>query len=95
MAAYENILYEKQRNGVLTTFNRPEAMNATSDELHTALEDAAADPEVRSSILTGTRRASSAGYDIRGGDQGGFAWPDGLPEGKSVAEVIDDWRDRA
>ncbi len=36
--AYSTILYEKQRQGVLITLNRPEQMNALSvelrDELH-------------------------------------------------------------
>ena len=99
MPDYENILYEKQRGGVLITLNRPEVMNAISDELnhelHTAFEEADADPEVRAIVLTGAGRAFSAGYDIQGGDQGGIVWPYGLPEGKSVAEVIDDWRNRS
>ena len=30
---YEQLLYEKQRNGVLITLNRPEVMNAISDQL--------------------------------------------------------------
>ena len=30
MPDYENILYEKQRDGVLITLNRPEVMNAIS-----------------------------------------------------------------
>ena len=30
---YENILYEPQKNGVLITLNRPEAMNSLSVEL--------------------------------------------------------------
>ena len=76
MPDYENILYEKQRGGVLITLNRPEVMNAISDELnhelHTAFEEADADPEVRAIVLTGAGRAFSAGYDIQGGDQGGF-----------------------
>ena len=31
MPAYENLIYEKQRNGALLTLNRPEAMNALSN----------------------------------------------------------------
>lgn len=65
MAEYKEILYEKQRKGVLITLNRPEAMNALSrsllKELHQALDEAEADPHLRflrilvstkSSILT-------------------------------------------
>ena len=54
---YQDLLYEKQRNGVLITLNRPEVMNAISDELdvelHHALDAADADPEVRAIVLTG------------------------------------------
>ena len=68
MAKYENILYEKQRKGVLITLNRPEALNAITpqleDELHLALDEAEADPEVRAIVLTGAGRAFSAGYDL-------------------------------
>ena len=57
MADYTQILYEKQRNGVLITLNRPEAMNAISGtlqvELHAALDAAVADPEIRAIVLTG------------------------------------------
>ena len=88
---YEQLLYEKQRNGVLITLNRPEVMNAISDqldeELHHALDQADADPEVRGIILTGAGAAFSAGFDINA--QVEYVWPAGLPEGKSVAEVID------
>ena len=33
MAEYKEIIYEKQRGGVLITLNRPEAMNAISRNL--------------------------------------------------------------
>ena len=76
MPDYETILYEKQRGGVLITLNRPEIHNAISDELnhelHTALEEADQDPEVRAIVLTGAGAAFSAGYDIQGGGAGGF-----------------------
>lgn len=98
MPDYKNILYEKQRQGVLITLNRPEVMNAISDELdeelHHALDEADADPEVRAIVLTGAGQAFSAGFDISGGGEGGFVWPYGIPEGKSLAEVIDTWRTR-
>lgn len=97
MGSYENILYDKQRKGVLITLNRPEALNALSrdleDELHVALDEAEADPEVRYIILTGAGRAFSAGYDIAGG-RAPTVWPYGLPEGTSVAEMLDGWRTR-
>ena len=42
MSEYKEILYEKQRGGVLITLNRPEAVNAITrsmlKELHNALD---------------------------------------------------------
>ena len=97
MGNYENILYDKQRKGVLITLNRPEALNALSrdleDELHVALDEAEADPEIRYIILTGAGRAFSAGYDIAGG-RAPTVWPYGLPEGSNIAEMLDNWRER-
>ena len=99
MTAYENLLYEKQRNGLLITLNRPEALNALSqglrDEIDAALEEARQDPEIRAVVLTGAGRAFSAGADIGGGGGGGeTVWPYGIPEGMSLTEHYGDWRDR-
>ena len=99
MTAYENLLYEKQRNGLLITLNRPEALNALSqglrDEIDAALEEARQDPEIRAVVLTGAGRAFSAGADIGGGGGGGeIEWPYGIPEGTSLTEHYGDWRDR-
>ena len=101
MTAYENLLYEKQRKGLLITLNRPEALNALSqglrDEIDAALEEARQDPDIRAVVLTGAGRAFSAGADIGGGGGGGeteWAWPYGIPEGTSLTEHYGDWRDR-
>jgi len=63
MADYKEILYEKQCGGVLITLNRPEALNAITrsmlKELHQALDEAEADPEVRAIVLTGAGRVVS------------------------------------
>lgn len=97
MPEFENVLYEKQRGGVLITLNRPETLNAIShgleSDLASALAEAEADPEVRAIVLTGAGRAFSSGYDI-GGDSPPTVWPYGLPEGMSVAAFLDDWRTR-
>ena len=49
MSHYKEILYQKQRGGVLITMNRPEALNAITrpmlKEIHHALDEAEADPE--------------------------------------------------
>ena len=101
MTAYENLLYEKQRNGLLITLNRPEVMNALSqglrNEIDAALEEAKHDPDIRAVVITGAGRAFSAGADIGGGGGGGeteWAWPYGIPEGASLTEHYGDWRDR-
>ena len=101
MTAYENLLYEKQRNGLLITLNRPDALNALSqglrDEIDAALEEARQDPDIRAVVITGAGRAFSAGADIGGGGGGGeteWAWPYGVPEGTSLTEHYGDWRDR-
>ncbi|HXG51760.1 MAG TPA: enoyl-CoA hydratase/isomerase family protein [candidate division Zixibacteria bacterium] len=99
MADFTEILYEKQRSGVLITLNRPEAMNAISRtlirELHRALDAAEADPEIRAVVITGAGRAFSAGMDqgkSAGGRRRDLHWPYGIPTGMSAAELIDSWR---
>ncbi len=99
MPEYREILFEKQRSGVLLTLNRPEAMNAISrgmiKEIHQALDEAEADPEIRAVVITGAGRAFSAGMDqakSAGGRRRDLHWPYGIPTGQSAAEVIDSWR---
>jgi enoyl-CoA hydratase/carnithine racemase len=98
MGNYTQLLYEKQRNGVLITLNRPEAMNAISPtlgrELLEALDEADGDPEIRAIVLTGAGRAFSAGMDqsdSRGGRRN-LEWPQGIPEGWSASQFIESWR---
>ena len=53
------------------SLNRPEALNAWTyqlgRELTVALDEAAADPEVRAIVLTGAGRAFSSGADLKSG----------------------------
>ena len=67
MPDYKEILFEKQRGGVLITLNRPEALNAITrpmlKELHNALDEAEADPQIRAIVITGAGRAFSSGFD--------------------------------
>ncbi|MFT7647801.1 MAG: 2-(1,2-epoxy-1,2-dihydrophenyl)acetyl-CoA isomerase [Candidatus Poriferisodalaceae bacterium] len=63
------LILTEVRNGVgVATFNRPEVMNAFTDdmrrELLTAIEGFATDDAVRSIVLTGAGRAFCAGGDI-------------------------------
>ncbi len=98
MAAYQEILYEKQRGGVLITMNRPETLNAITrsmlKELHQALEEAEADPEIRAIVLTGAGRAFSSGFDQRttSGRRRDMQWPQGMPTNMSTADLLNYWR---
>jgi enoyl-CoA hydratase/carnithine racemase len=98
MPSYETILYEKQRHGVLITWNRPETLNAISrqleHELAEALSAAEQDPEVRAIVMTGMGRGFSSGYDIAG-ERPDMVWPAGVPDGQSAAQVLDHWRTRS
>jgi len=66
----DSVLLINKTGGVATlTLNRPESMNALSQELRTALtqtfQDLSRDPEVRVVILTGAGRAFCAGLDLK------------------------------
>jgi len=66
---FENILFEKRAPIAVITIHRPKVLNAlnaaTMEELSTALENVAADPEVRVILLTGAgEKAFVAGADI-------------------------------
>jgi enoyl-CoA hydratase len=97
MSDYQEILYQKQRGGVLITMNRPEALNAITrtmlKELHRALDEAEADPEVRAIVLTGAGRAFSSGFDQRttSGRRRDMQWPYGMPTDMSTADLLNYW----
>lgn len=63
------------------SLNRPEALNAWTHqlgrELLAAVDDAAADPDIRAIVLTGAGRAFSSGADLK---SGGVANEDGKPD---------------
>ncbi len=97
MTSYENIIYEKQRRGVLITLNRPGVVNSMNQALCRELEDALAqaekDPEIRAVVITGAGGAFSAGEDLSDVGERETAWPYGIPEGSSLAAEYDDLRD--
>ncbi len=67
--SYENIIYEKRGPVAYVTLNRPDKLNALSDDLQHdvrhALEDAGwEDEEIRAIVLKASGRAFSAGFDI-------------------------------
>jgi enoyl-CoA hydratase/carnithine racemase len=65
---YETIDWSQDGAVVVLTLNRPDQMNAISnqleDDLHAALQAAAGDDSVRAIVLTGAGAAFSAGYDL-------------------------------
>ena len=67
--AYQNIMFEKEENIAIITFNRPDAMNAlnnqTRAEFAAAIAEAAADDNIKVLILTGSGKAFVAGSDIK------------------------------
>jgi len=80
---YENILVERQENHAVITLNRPKVLNALNQallaELSAAIDELAADADVRAIVLTGAGdRAFAAGADI-----GEF---NGLPSASVAAE---------
>ena len=96
MAEYKNILYQKQRKGVLITLNRPKALNAINpemlDEVDQALAEAETDPEIRAVVITGAGGAFSVGEDISADDPE-TAWPYGISEGTSLNATYNRFRD--
>src|ERR671911_1437082 len=96
MTNYNDILYKKQRKGVLITLNRPNALNAMNEELMNeldqALSEAETDPEIRAVVITGAGGAFSVGEDISGEDSE-TAWPYGIPVGASLVHEYDKFRD--
>jgi enoyl-CoA hydratase len=66
---YQNIVFEKEENIAIITFNRPDAMNAlnnqTRAEFAAAIGEVAADNDIKVLILTGSGKAFVAGSDIK------------------------------
>ena len=71
--------------------NRPEALNAITrpmlKELHHALDEAEADPDIRAIVITGAGRAFSSGFDqtTTTGRRRDIQWPYGIQTGMSAA----------
>ncbi len=97
MSDFQEIIYQKQRGGVLLTLNRPAALNAITrpmlKEIHQALDEAESDPDVRAIVITGAGRAFSAGFDqgTSTGRRRDIQWPYGIQTGMSAADLINYW----
>jgi|TARA_B110000196_G_scaffold310045_1_gene312404 enoyl-CoA hydratase/carnithine racemase len=90
---YQDVKYELEDGIVTITMNRPDVMNALSEnleaEIHTAFDQADADPEARVIILTGEGAAFCAGYDQSPKKDGKKK---GDPTGRSIADFIEGWQ---
>ena len=80
--SYQTIIVETRENVGLITLNRPDALNALSQqligELGTALDIFEADDEVGAIVLTGSEKAFAAGADIK--EMQLKNWPDAFVE---------------
>jgi 2-(1,2-epoxy-1,2-dihydrophenyl)acetyl-CoA isomerase len=79
--SYESIIWE-QRDGVgRLTLNRPDTLNAWTTafgrELRAVVEGEAADPSVRTVLVTGAGRGFSSGADLKAGFESA---DDGMPD---------------
>jgi len=103
VSQFEAILFEKQRHGVLITFNRPAVRNALNrqmkDQLRAALELARDDEEIRAVVLTGAGAGFSSGDDMNesmaGSGAGPTAWPYGIAQDSALVDVYDQLREQA
>ncbi len=68
MAEFETLIWEQQGHVATITFNRPQKKNAMSwvmfNEIHSAFDRAASDPEVRCVVVTGAGGAFCSGADL-------------------------------
>lgn len=67
--AYKELLFSIENGVAWARFNRPEVMNALSQELHVefheAIREVRDDPQARVLVVTGVGRAFAAGRDVR------------------------------
>ena len=66
---YESIIFEKEDNIAILTFNRPDARNAVNNQVRAefaaAIAEVEADIDIRVMILTGKGKAFASGVDIK------------------------------
>jgi len=86
----ETVEYRRTEGVAWVILNRPSALNAWTQQLghdmNQAIEDAAADPEVRAIVITGAGRGFSSGADLRSGL--GAMTEDGAPDVRTPLREI-------
>jgi 2-(1,2-epoxy-1,2-dihydrophenyl)acetyl-CoA isomerase len=69
--SYENVIWEQSGGAGRLTLNRPDSLNAWTEqfgqELKQVLEGEAADPSCRAVLITGAGRGFSSGADLKAG----------------------------
>jgi enoyl-CoA hydratase/carnithine racemase len=89
---YEMIIHETAGPLATITLNRPQTINALNPqmvaELHQALDESDANPEIRAIILTGAGRGFSAGFDIARRPDGSSSLD---PSGAEIGEFLKRW----
>jgi 2-(1,2-epoxy-1,2-dihydrophenyl)acetyl-CoA isomerase len=79
--SYETVIWEQSGSVGRLTLNRPDTLNAWTDqfgsELKAVIESEAADESVRAVLVTGAGRGFSSGADLKAGFE---AAPDGRPD---------------
>ena len=67
--AYESIIFEREENIAILTFNRPDARNAVNNQVRAeftaAIAEVEADDDIKVMILTGSGKAFASGVDIK------------------------------
>jgi enoyl-CoA hydratase len=70
----DNVVFERRDGLAIVTLSRPSRLNAVTpalvEDLHTVLDELAADSSVYVVVLTGAGRGFCSGMDIAGGDPG-------------------------
>jgi len=68
---FEPVLYEVRNQVAYITLNRPDKLNAFTQQLNkeiqTAIKSASRDKDVRALVITGAGRAFCSGEDLAGG----------------------------
>jgi len=67
---FETVIYEVRKQVAYITLNRPDKLNAFTEQLNKeikqATQEAAKNPDVRAIVLTGAGRAFCSGEDLAG-----------------------------